>query len=61
MAIRFRDRPLREGERTHCVCTDCEAELHHDVAYGHNCNPLAKEIYQNPVYFGLDLPKSKII
>jgi hypothetical protein len=38
--IRFRDRPLEKGERSHYYCDKCGQELHPDFAYTHRCNPL---------------------
>lgn len=40
MSIIFRDRPLKEGERSHYVCDKCGEELHPDSAYTHKCSSL---------------------
>jgi hypothetical protein len=37
MAIQFRDRPLRNGERSHWYCTKCGKELDVDFLYEHKC------------------------
>lgn len=37
MAIIFRDRPLKKGEKHHHYCSKCGQELHPDFAYSHVC------------------------
>ena len=44
MAIQFRDRALKEGEKSHYYCIECEQELPHDFLYSHKCNPLLKNL-----------------
>ncbi|MHA1868076.1 MAG: hypothetical protein ACTSXD_08405 [Candidatus Heimdallarchaeaceae archaeon] len=39
MTIQFRDRALKEGEKSHYYCDECGIELHPDFAYSHKCNP----------------------
>lgn len=35
--IRFRDRALKVGEKSHYYCDKCGWELHPDLAYSHKC------------------------
>ena len=40
--IQFRDRALKEGEKSHWYCDKCGAELNSDFKDNHKCN----EVYE---------------
>ena len=36
--MRFRDRPLKDGEKSHYYCEKCGVDLHPDTAHNHKCS-----------------------
>ena len=47
--IIFRDRALKDREKSHWHCPDCGQEIHQDFVQSHKCNPLIKKLKQYPM------------
>ena len=35
--IRFRDRPLKKGEKSNWYCSECGVDVHPDLKHSHKC------------------------